>query len=273
MSMFMMPCWMIILIFRCMNCSRRLGRHVRRFGMHILKAALPKILLKHINPVEMLQMSKPISFMDIMVRKTLNGDKSQTRRVIKPQPHAVGGNDWFQWKESKAWHAEHWYARYRSAPIDCCAPYKVHDVCWVREPWAVEPEYDKVKPSKLPSGVKVYFMADEPEGIGRVRSGMYLPKQLSRITIKIIKVRVQRVQMISIDDIEAEGTPAKPDQINYRNDGYQRYKDFEYLWDQINGKWWPFASNPWVWVYEFMLLRVNTDVSGCSVVLDPTLEE
>jgi len=82
---------------------------------------------------------------------------------------------------------------------------------------------------------------------------IHMPRWASRIQLRITDVRVERVQDISIDDIEAEG-------ITHPLDGphanqYWREEmgnDFAKLWDSINAKrGYGWDSNPWVWVIEF----------------------
>lgn len=85
-----------------------------------------------------------------------------------------------------------------------------------------------------------------------------MPRQLSRITLEITNVRVERLQDISTADIQAEGisfdgfvSPA-----GYEKEGTDLKAAIAYaeLWEKINGKKQPWASNPWVWVIEFKKL-------------------
>ena len=79
----------------------------------------------------------------------------------------------------------------------------------------------------------------------------------SRITLEVTAVRVERVQDISDEDALAEGTAAvtgcacghKGEKIAYC--AACGKSCFWSLWDTINGKKYPWASNPWVFVIGF----------------------
>jgi hypothetical protein len=74
---------------------------------------------------------------------------------------------------------------------------------------------------------------------------IYMPRALSRITLEITGVRVERVQSIGEEDALAEGiTRAELREHGYAEEAFRR------LWEKINGadSW---AANPWVWCLEF----------------------
>lgn len=106
----------------------------------------------------------------------------------------------------------------------------------VRETWARKtPDY----PAEL------IYKADYSDGIGsehsvKWKSPIFMRRWASRLTLKIISVRVQRLQKITVADALAEG-------ISSTDAG----SDFRGEWDAINGKKAPWDSNPWVWVIEF----------------------
>lgn len=187
----------------------------------------------------------------------LAGRKWQTRRVIKPQPRRV--NDDFdgtwEWKER-----EHYYDDLTLADtLRRHCPWQPDDLMCVKEAYQVASNYG--------SRVNGYYLADDTffsvelasaefarwkarKFPYRVTSGRFMYNSFCRVKAPVIWSRVECVQDISYDDIDAEDTPPKPEQMSYRSDYYQRLKDFGYFWNKINPKF-PFESNPWVFVIEF----------------------
>lgn len=143
--------------------------------------------------------TRPILFSGPMVRAILEGRKTQTRRVVKPQPaHCADlpmGKD----------------LTFASA----CPYGQPGDRLWVRETWAVGTLFDYVRPSLLPkpdceSKLAVDYAANprriwHSEDQGRWRPSIHMPRWASRITLEITSVRVERLQDISHKDAIAEG--------------------------------------------------------------------
>ena len=100
---------------------------------------------------------RPILFSAEMVRAILEGRKTQTRRVITPQPP--------NWKwNTHAWDDRCVNVKTGERKDSCCviSPYgKPNDLLWVRETWASHPFNNKLKPSELLPHSSVYFRADE----------------------------------------------------------------------------------------------------------------
>jgi hypothetical protein len=184
---------------------------------------------------------RPILFTGDMVRAILKGNKTQTRRIVKPQPVLKTGErigniavkPSLEWKNG--WNIFLEFVRNQFAP------YRVGDRLWVKETFCAG--------GALGADGRIQYRADYPDG--RNPSGLnwkpsiFMPRQASRITLEVLSVRVERVQEISEEDAQAEGTqfPAAGPNSCYRM-GYQS------LWEKINGaKSW--HENPWVWVVEF----------------------
>ena len=92
-----------------------------------------------------------------------------------------------------------------------------------------------------------------------------MPRWASRLTLEVVSVRVERLQDITEADAVAEGVDPgapwfppgqwEPPDEDPRQVGYGRgsfaLQNYRNLWDHINGKRSPWASNPWVWVITF----------------------
>lgn len=177
----------------------------------------------------------PIIFSTPMVRAILAGRKTQTRRVIKPQPmekERVSIPD-----HGKGYFIDRPSGRMR---VLSRAPYQVGDKLWCRETWCIgdgmNPYNDSTKPT---------FKADWPDvEHRRWRPSIFMPKKYARIWLEVTGVRAEMLQDISADDCGAEGLASWMPESNLR-------ATFQRLWDSINGKKYPWDSNPWVFIYEF----------------------
>ena len=194
----------------------------------------------------------PILFSAPMVRAILDGSKTQTRRVIKPQPL------WEEPPGQSNTDPQLWCGRYicgDGAEIDeRTCPYGVPgDRLWIRETWAIHPRFDTI-----------LYRADsesfgDANGYGLWKPAwtpsIHMSRKLSRVDLEITAVRVERVQEISEEDIIAEGIKQKWTCLNPGTGSYAKenniYDDFKSLWDSINGKKNQWAGNPYVWVVEF----------------------
>ena len=150
---------------------------------------------------------KPILFNGEMVRSILEGRKTQTRRVIKPQP-IIQHNPYDSsvlivcWEKNKNHKV---FTPPSGLIMDNPYAKEPGDLLWVRETWATLPQWDDTKPSMLPiNGVPVYY-TDDDFGEYRKRPSIFMPRWASRITLRVNNVRVERVQNISEADAKAEG--------------------------------------------------------------------
>jgi hypothetical protein len=182
-----------------------------------------------------------------MVRAILDGRKTQTRRVINPQPYYdtnPAGHNILIWKCGGS-------AR-TSQEISGYCPYgQPGDRLWVRETWEYFEDANSVE--------HTIYKADNPDYSGKWRPSIFMPRWASRITLEIVNVRVERVQDISEGDARAEGFPitwdGKPyDPPSPEIDRWQGYggASFCLKWNSINAKrGYGWDVNPWVWVVEF----------------------
>lgn len=208
---------------------------------------------------------RPIVFTGEMVRAILDGRKSQTRRVVKPQPPQgaslveFGPHDhisefhrnklhWFVAEADDLWPCER---------EDCiCCPYgQPGDRLWVREAFAYR-YFTSDDPITEKSLVAYRADGESQEGVIEFTPAIYMPRWVSRITLEITNIRVERVQDISEGDAIAEGIQ-RSNSSTFNLMGPNRAL-FSELWDSINdkpGKKCSWEDNPWVWVIEFKKIK------------------
>lgn len=202
---------------------------------------------------------RPIIFSGPMVRAILEGRKTQTRRVIKGCVERGG-------EYTHERHEQGWFPR---------CPYGVPgDRLWVRETWRLIAWDGDVKtvgidyPADGDSGCTNYVNRDDHLAIARrllsrkKRPSIHMPRWVSRITLEVAGVRVERVQEIAEADAIAEGIDvenvwgignAAPDPDGGYTDPVTA---FHKLWDSINAKrGYSWESNPFVWVVEFKVVK------------------
>lgn len=198
----------------------------------------------------------PILFSGPMVRAILDGRKTQTRRVVKPQLI-----------DSVIKHRDQWLSASHvdNLPLDGTAfrcPYGSDgDRLWVRETYCVRDIYDDDKPSILPSSPEcacLHYMADGPKQSfhGKTRPGIFMPRWAYRIGLEINGIRLQRLQEINEEDSLSEGVDkSRCGQEGYAMDPIYSYRTgFVRAWNLINGKTHPWSNNPWVWAITFKAL-------------------
>lgn len=195
---------------------------------------------------------KPMLFTGPMVKAILEGRKTQTRRIINPQPESEGmENESWKWKNGKDWFSGVTMEQLTGKTgllYTERVPHPVGSRIWGKETFYPMPHLN----------AKAYFRATDPlVGVAKWTPSIYMPRVLSRILLEVTGVRVQRVQEISEEDAKAEGASQQfwwPERmmlgakINYTA-GYAA------LWDSINAKKhdgaFAWDENPWVWVYSF----------------------
>lgn len=175
---------------------------------------------------------RPILFSGPMVLAILDGRKTMTRRVVKPQP-------------AKSCNVA------SETACDLLArgcPYGAPgDRLWVRETFALMEQ--RMSPPEMQGGVLFRaswtYLNTEPIW----RPSIFMPRWASRINLEITGVRVERLQDISEQDAISEGVTVTWYGDNGPED-FDHIKPFTQLWSKINGQasW---DANPFVWVVEF----------------------
>lgn len=205
---------------------------------------------------------KPILFSTPMVRAILDGSKTQTRRVLRPQPDDDG---WVRYGQTPSSAGSAYIGNATSGGIctRVVCPYgRPGDRLWVRETWRVVP----CEPCDRDNRFLTCTCADPPQygadtnvdlgSFAPWRPSIQMPRWASRITLEVTGVRVERLQEISEDDVEAEGVGLT--EWNGRPE-WPRTAGFAELWDSLAepGEYWVY--NPWVWVVEFRRIEERDD--------------
>lgn len=192
----------------------------------------------------------PILFNTEMVRAILEGRKSCTRRMVKPQPdekhiYPLGYvTDSTEKKDVGCFGFG--IDEYGGSVQYAKPPYQPGDILYVRETWGY--------PISLNSDKQYVFRADKISESGFKNDShiwnpsIHMPKEAARIWLRVTNVRVERLQDIGYMDCIHEGTP-------YKQIERDIIKGFLNLWDSTIKKsdldrygWY---ANPFVWVIEF----------------------
>jgi hypothetical protein len=216
-----------------------------------------------------------------MVRAILVGKKTQTRRVLKPQPEkwvTEAGYDFFCGKDQIALRG-----MTRNGPAEYLRDlqYVKGQRLWVREKFLPDPPIDGWDGDfewhgcgRPISGVPAHYRAPDYCLFAATWNGsnlawrpsIHMPRWASRITLEVMGIRVERVQQISYADALAEGVwrpgpDADPDQVDQEYDAKFEYRK---VWDEINAeRGFGWDSNPWVFVIEFRRIEAaNTVLTG-----------
>lgn len=183
---------------------------------------------------------RPILFSGPMVRAILEGRKTQTRRILSARDLAEMQPD----------------ADTDEPAVVQSLRFSPGDRLWVKE------TFTRIRGN----GIRLWYRADgEPldrdgnvmpttPGEPRWASPLFMRRIDSRLTLEVTGVRVERLQDITEEDARAEGVEPF-DTGNAGDDRFSAREQFAALWDTINGKRAPWASNPWVWVVAFTRLQ------------------
>jgi hypothetical protein len=193
---------------------------------------------------------RPILFGAAMVRAILDGRKTATRRVVKPQPtfdrNGVTCAAWA--RRDDVWLFPNVCPEVR---IKC--PYgRPGEQLWVRETWQSLVEHDKLSPSAIPEGSDVQYPASYDGWVSKQRPSIHMPRWMSRIQLEVTGVRVERLNAISEADAVAEGISGPYG--SSMGIAYTARDHYEALWESINGAG-AWDANPWVWVVEFLRIE------------------
>lgn len=209
---------------------------------------------------------KPILFNTEMVRAILDGRKSCTRRVIKPQPKArlcytyAGSHGCIgKWTYPSRGAREFWGEEYKlpenikdeELSKRWNPPYHTDDILYVRETWfkGLERYIYRADYSDTEK-----FYRDGKEIEMKWHPSLHMPKEAARICLRVTDVRVERLQEITGQDVLKEGLNSHVHPQASYFDGNQR-EMFEKLWNSTIKKSdlerYGWDASPYVWVIEF----------------------
>jgi hypothetical protein len=209
---------------------------------------------------------KPILFNTEMVRAILDGRKSCTRRLEKPQPdekHTCPlGFVTDSTEKKKAGCFGFGIDEYGGSIQYVKPPYRYApgDILYVRETWCALPVNEA---GHMRGHCVYYYRADgelRPEGWrGKWHPSIHMPKGAARIWLKVTNVRIERLQDVTEDGAKAEGAIDNRGFIHSPENEYDRIhtarEHFIKIWNSTikksNLNCYGWDANPWVWVIEF----------------------
>ena len=199
---------------------------------------------------------KGIIFSAAMVRALLEGRKTQTRRLLNPQPTVLTGQG------KRIYRDEDWKRSWRHGGDDDL-PYAAGDRLYVREAWSHTGQgvWD-IQAARMVGRSGVIYRSDGVAPGAKYWPSIHMPREFSRLMLLITEVRVQRLNAISEADAIAEScagvlgpNPDFPDEWDP-----SPVEEFRDLWNSLhsgNDDCW--EANPWVVAISFDVHHGNID--------------
>jgi len=213
-----------------------------------------------------------------MVRAILEGRKTQTRRVIKPQPDDTGLHNHTDYPMSIDSKLEGWIGTVEETgeTKEYGLKYYPGDVLWVRETFQYRGLNGNLIGFRGENGNSGFLYKEKDAEYQKFPDfkwvpSIYMPKEAARIWLEIVSVKVERLQDISEQDALAEGIETTKDPDGHdcvrvygfkenmfaKLSQFSAIESFESLWKSINGLE-SLEANPWVWVVEFKRIEKPT---------------
>jgi len=208
---------------------------------------------------------KPIIFSGPMVRALLDGQKTQTRRILKPQPDTKnGGTIWSGTPFGPLSYNGTWPDGTRSIQS---VPYAPGDRLYVREALALDGHPEPSNRYQADDAPLLWKTRDQAVWLSEyardVAPSIHMPRWASRLTLTVTEVRVQRLQEISAADSIAEGVEcdtctAMGQSACHGRGCFASIDAYRNLWNSLHG---PDAwdANPWICAISFTVQKGNID--------------
>lgn len=183
---------------------------------------------------------KPILFSTPMVRALLAGRKTVTRRLIKVAPSSTDGR-WYCDRVGPT--GFQWTGSFGSPRIPYEPRFSRGMMLWVKESYEL-------------AGSEIRYAATD-QIIGPMKPSIFMPRALSRITLRVREVDVARLHDITEDQARTEGVETF--EGTFRG-------GFATIWDEINGANGPgsWSANPWVEAVSFSVELRNIDAKEAA---------
>lgn len=221
---------------------------------------------------------KGLIFNSEMVRAILDGRKTQTRRIMAPQPADDIERGIFPNPEVIGWKSSRRH-KHGSTTAHFCHYGKPGDRIWVRETWGVVshafsddglmidwvPDRPATAIHEMPfgngyySGYAIYaadgdFTWGDDDGYEDGRScwkpSIHMPRAASRILLEITDVRVERLNAISPEDAESEGL----ERTNFTGfgdePGLPSYPEPDVYFDPLKKQWKEYPPEAFAGLWE-----------------------
>ena len=187
---------------------------------------------------------KQILFNTEMVRVIMEGRKTVTRRVVKPQPkgaHTVLDCDDYEQTFDMLCGNGGEGGVFLDWAETIKAPCWAGDILWVRETWAKNPFGDG------------YIYPTEVPGAGQKwKPSIHMPREAARIFLLVTCIRVERLQ--DCGNMQA------------KDEGCVSCSQFARVWDSTikpaDLHLYGWEANPWVWVIEFERISKDEALGG-----------
>ncbi len=194
---------------------------------------------------------KPILFNTEMVKAILNGRKTQTRRVIPLKNNDLIFTGFVVSSTAKNREGYCAFGKNKEQDLEFIKPkYKVGDVLYVKETFNLNGDCWGVA-----YPLKINYKADSKENGFKWISSNIMRIEYARIFLKVTNVRVERLQDISVRDIE-KATGWRREIYSYSNKNKAFFKDYRDFWNSTAKDGYKYLNNPYVFVYEFERIEI-----------------
>lgn len=200
----------------------------------------------------------PILFNTDMVRAILDGRKTVTRRVVGEKVTIVRTDQEINKNQNGK------FELYNITPrcgipqnVFLKPPYQTDDILYVRETWY---KYTKCVGEGENCRLQKFYgykasIANFEDANEKWYPSIHMPKEAARIWLKVTDVRVERLQDITVQEIQKEGLLPEGYISQYATLTEDFFSQFKTLWNSTLKKsdldTYGWNANPWVWVIEF----------------------